>query len=41
MQLMPDTAREVAGELGIPYSRARLTSEWEYNAQLGSRYLAN
>ena len=41
MQLMPDTAREVAGELGIPYSRARLTSEWQYNAQLGSRYLAN
>ena len=41
MQLMPDTAREVAGELGLPYSRAQLTSEWEYNARLGSRYLAN
>lgn len=41
MQLMPATAEEVAGELGLPYSRARLTSEWEYNARLGSRYLAN
>jgi len=41
MQLMPATAEEVAGELGLPYSRARLTADWEYNAQLGSRYLAN
>ena len=41
MQLMPDTAREVAGELGIPYQRARLTSEWQYNARLGAHYLAN
>jgi len=41
MQLMPATAEEVAGELGLPYSRARLTADWEYNATLGSRYLAN
>ena len=41
MQLMPDTAREVAGELGIPFQPARLTSEWQYNAQLGAQYLAN
>ncbi len=41
MQLMPDTAREVAGELGIAYQRARLTSEWQYNVQLGAQYLAN
>ena len=41
MQLMPETAREVAGELGIPYQRARLTSEWQYNVQLGAQYLAN
>ncbi len=41
MQLMPATAEEVAGELGLPYSRARLTSDWEYNAALGSKYLLN
>ena len=39
MQLMPATAEEVAGKLGEPYSRARLTSDWEYNARLGARYL--
>ena len=41
MQLMPATAEEVAGELGLGYTRARLTSDWGYNATLGSRYLAN
>ncbi len=41
MQLMPATAEEVAGELGLDYSRARLTSDWRYNSALGSRYLAN
>lgn len=41
MQLMPGTAEEVAGELGLPYSRGRLTSDWDYNATLGARYLAN
>lgn len=41
MQLMPGTAREVAGELDLPYSRPRLTSDWRYNAQLGAQYLAN
>ena len=41
MQLMPATAEEIAGELGLPYSRGRLTSDWEYNAALGARYLAN
>jgi soluble lytic murein transglycosylase len=41
MQLMPDTAEEVAVELGLPYLKDRLTSDWEYNATLGSRYLAN
>ena len=39
MQLMPATAQEVAGKLGEPYSRARLTSDWQYNARLGARYL--
>ncbi len=41
MQLMPGTAEEVAGELGLPYSRAKLTADWAYNATLGTRYLAN
>ncbi len=40
MQLMPGTAEEVSRQLGLPYSRAQLTSEWQYNAMLGSRYLA-
>ncbi len=40
MQLMPATAQEVAGFLDLPYSKARLTSDWTYNAQLGSKYLS-
>lgn len=39
MQLMPATAEEVAGFLNLPYARARLTRDWQYNAQLGSEYL--
>lgn len=39
MQLMPGTAEEVAGFLALPYSRARLTRDWEYNATLGDKYL--
>jgi soluble lytic murein transglycosylase len=40
MQLMPGTAEDVANELGLPYSRGRLTADWQYNATLGSQYLA-
>jgi len=40
MQLMPATAQDVAGWLDLPYSRNRLTSDWPYNAALGSEYLA-
>jgi soluble lytic murein transglycosylase len=40
MQLMPATAEEVAGDLGMPYARARLTNDWRYNATLGATYLA-
>ncbi|MCF2905791.1 lytic transglycosylase domain-containing protein [Octadecabacter sp. CECT 8868] len=40
MQLMPATAQEVAGWIDVPYSRGRLTSDWDYNAALGSEYLA-
>lgn len=38
MQLMPDTARGVAARLGIPYDVKRLTSDPEYNKQLGRAY---
>ncbi len=38
MQLMPGTAREQAGKLGLSYDPARLTSDTNYNIQLGSSY---
>jgi soluble lytic murein transglycosylase len=40
MQLMPATAQEVSGNLGLPYARGRLTNDWQYNATLGTAYLA-
>jgi soluble lytic murein transglycosylase len=40
MQLMPATARETAGRMGLKYSADRLTSDGSYNALLGSTYLA-
>jgi len=42
MQVMPATAKLVAGELGIlaNHSTDRLISEWRYNAKLGANYLA-
>lgn len=40
MQLMPGTARDVAGELKIPYDRDGLTDDPAYNVTLGSTYLA-
>lgn len=38
MQLMPGTAREQAGKLGLGYDPDRLTSDTNYNIQLGSSY---
>src|SRR3546814_13402945 len=38
MQLMPGTAREVAGKLGLGYDAASLTSDTNYNITLGSTY---
>ncbi|MBB5687347.1 transglycosylase SLT domain-containing protein [Sphingobium boeckii] len=38
MQLMPGTAREQAGKLGIPYALESLTADTDYNIQLGSSY---
>ena len=40
MQIMPRTAEEVAGKLGVEYSVDKLLSDPNYNAQLGSAYLA-
>ncbi len=42
MQVMPATAKLVAGELGIlgGHKTGRLTSDWQYNAKLGANYLA-
>jgi soluble lytic murein transglycosylase len=40
MQLMPDTAREMAGQLGLPYDEQRLTRDGAYNKRLGTAYLS-
>lgn len=40
MQLMPATAQEVSGFLSLPYAKSKLTSDWQYNALLGSKYLS-
>lgn len=39
MQLMPDTAREVAQRLGLVYDEQRLTRDGDYNRRLGIAYL--
>lgn len=38
MQLMPGTAREQAGKIGLSYDTTALTSDVGYNIQLGSSY---
>lgn len=38
MQLLPSTAAEQAGKMGLPASTARLTSDPTYNVTLGSGY---
>lgn len=40
MQLMPATAKKVAGWIGEEYSKTRLLSDWRYNVRLGETYLA-
>ena len=40
MQLMPGTAKEVSGDLGLAHSRDRVLQDWRYNVILGSTYLA-
>lgn len=39
MQVMPGTAKDVAGELGLEYDAGKLLSDWVYNARLGAKYL--
>lgn len=39
MQLMPGTARETAGKLGLGYDMAALTTDTGYNIRLGSSYI--
>lgn len=41
MQLMPATARETAGKLGLGYDQSRLTSDPQYNIMLGSKYFSD
>jgi len=40
MQLLPSTAREVAGKMSVPFVQDKLTSDPQYNVSLGSQYLA-
>jgi len=40
MQLMPGTAREQAGKLGVQFLSADLTNSPQYNIQLGDAYFA-
>lgn len=41
LQILPSTAREVAGQIGLTYSEARLRSDAQYNAAIGAAYLRN
>lgn len=41
MQLLPGTAKGVASKEGLPYTRARLTEDPDFNLRLGQRYLAD
>jgi len=40
MQLLPATAREVAGKMSLPFVQSKLTSDPQYNVALGSQYLS-
>lgn len=40
MQLMPDTARQMAKEMGVQFNLHRLTRDADYNKQLGSAFLS-
>jgi soluble lytic murein transglycosylase len=40
MQLMPATARQSAGRVGVPYALGRLTDDPQYNILLGNHFLS-
>lgn len=40
MQLMPGTAKKVAGWIDEEYSKSRLITDWKYNVRLGETYLS-
>src|SRR5210317_158957 len=40
MQIMPNTAKLVSKQAKLPYSKSRLTTDPEYNINLGSHYIA-
>jgi soluble lytic murein transglycosylase len=40
MQILPGTAKQVAGALGLPYNKSRLLTDEDYNVTLGTAYLA-
>ncbi len=39
LQILPGTAKGVAGRMGLAYSKERLTTDAAYNATLGAQYL--
>lgn len=39
MQIMPDTAKQIAKDIGIKYSRRKLARNIKYNVRLGSFYI--
>lgn len=39
MQVLPDTARRIAGKLGLPFDENRLRTDRAYNEQIGTAYL--
>ena len=39
MQVMPRTAKEMAGKLGLRYSRSKMLNDPKFNAKIGIRYL--
>jgi soluble lytic murein transglycosylase len=40
LQLLPDTARDMAKKAGLPFSKVLLTTDAGYNATLGSEFLS-
>jgi len=41
MQVMPATGKSVAKDLGVSFSTKRLAGDWEFNAHIGTAYLAD